>query len=1569
MAQLSDDEETTSSHKVGFSGSEWIDLYAREPTVMLTTFREEASAALGLSIGKLHDVRARPGADNISIYCDVAHPNQWTKEMVQQCLVRYTYPNMWALAARFRTEFAQNGKETDGTLNGNAAYSVNSNDSQANVSEYRILFEGALWHSVLAKHTSEMETVADVDVDNCLQSHFGNQSPTYTLYFRERPKPNGAFLHVRLHISSPDRNTTQSYVDALSSYNFPAVWNLFNAYNQEARDANGRAPETASQRRNGTGNDVRRGGLRPIVANQEEELEHAFALDVSEAMRLPFEAIRNQVFEVGSVFTVRFDIEHPASLAVDDIKTMLENCAFARIWEIYQHYDNSGGIETLTQTGWEAISATGSHGETVSNETTQNAHSHTAMVNTRHRTEFPGDHWDIVYGLHEKDLRDAFVADARDFLGAAVRVVAVHIGSLVVDAYVRHSVTVASSRITELLADAPYTRLWRLYYETVSDSPESGTSTGTREAGRQTDTQRGLPLTVVSNGNADTAIVTTHVVRLEGDDWAAVLSSKQEELEVAVSKDIADATGLPPGSVSNMQLTLGSLVATFDLAHEPSLPASTIDKTLSVYDFPLTQTVRQEITTEMGQRRFSQVTTSHVLHLDEDWTFVVNNERDHLEAAIVGDVCELFGLPLDNVSVKRMIASSGLRVEFEMQHDGETTKQQINEKLQSCGFSRTWALLERNERNGSALTTDAATSHRVTLEGDWASVLRTHQNALQESFTKDVCATTCLPRDAISGLTFSLGSLVAEFSLHHGSNMTQEFLDDSFKRATFPSSRALQQSVAGEGNTAEHVVSRHRVRLDGNGWKHTYGLMPTQVESAFREDVSDATGYVPQDQPFKVEPSSDNVVMDFYLGHPSSVDSDSINSQLANCVFPKTRELYVDEDGSDNVVTSHTVRLEGDDWDRVVSSNLLQLQNAFKTDVAETLSLPLENVSNLVFSLDGLQASFDEQRQAIELDSLHDNESFISLDNEEADVLPSAPLTKRHPRSVRTTSKSRRSCAPAHLRKPWSVPSLCRSSAKPSSPCTTTRASSPWDDDVPVTGKEERESALPKEDDASAEQTNVDLKEALRTDVAHALGVSPSQVRNIRVKCGSLIASFEVANDPNEASNAEKQTSSTTTTSLRRADFTRQTLKETDRRPSRTTRASSPWTTRSRALLSAPPTKRLLHPCVRRAGADAHAHGHPEEAVERAVPVQEQRQAIESLHDNESFISLDNEEPTAALRAADEEAPALRAYDEQEPTLSRTGTPEEAVERAVPVQEQRQAIEPLHDNESFMSLDDDVPVTGKEERECALPSEARVDRYSIELEGSEWYRVIAEEDDATAEQTNVDLKEALRTDVAHALGVSPSQVRNIRVKCGSLIASFEVANDPNEASAAEKQTVLDNYHFLRRADFTRQTLKETDRRPSRTTRASSLDNEEPSAALRAADEEAPALRAYDEQEPTLMRTGTPEEAVERAVPVQEQRQAIESLHDNESFISLDNEEPTSALRAADEEAPALRAYDEQEPTLMRTGTPEEAVERAVPVQEQRQAIEPLHDNESFISLDNEEPTAALRAADEEAPAL
>ncbi|CAG9581011.1 hypothetical_protein_-_conserved [Leishmania major strain Friedlin] len=1207
-----------------------------------------------------------------------------------------------------------------------------------------------------------------------------------------------------------------------------------------------------------------------VVDECPDLLKQEFTSDVCDATALPRTSMQRLVFTAGSLIA-DFQLSH-GGLAKKELNRQLANSPFTRTWALYERVAETRETSPTRATPPAALRASEGFAslEPVEEPAALRAQQEeasalqrvgtpvepqTRLAVTTHRVRLDGDLWARVVDECPDLLKQEFTSDVCDATAlprTSMQRLVFTAGSLIADFQLSHG-GLAKKELNRQLANSPFTRTWALY-ERVAETRETSPTRATPPAAlrasesfaslepveepaalraQQEEALAAVPMTAFEEEapalqRVGTPVepqtrlaVTTHRVRLDGDLWARVVDECPDLLKQEFTSDVCDATALPRTSMQRLVFTAGSLIADFQLSHG-GLAKKELNRQLANSPFTRTWALYERVA-ETRETSPTRATPPAALRASEGFA-----------------------------SLEPVEEPAALRAQQE----------------EAPALQRVGTPVEPQTRL-------AVTTHRVRLDGDlWARVVDECPDLLKQEFTSDVCDATALPRTSMQRLVFTAGSLIADFQLSHG-GLAKKELNRQLANSPFTRTWALYERVAETRETSPTratppaalrasegfaslepveepaalraqqeeapalqrvgtpvepqtrlAVTTHRVRLDGDLWARVVDECPDLLKQEFTSDVCDATA-LPRTSMQRLVLTAGSLIADFQLSH-GGLAKKELNRQLANSPFTRTWALYervaetretsptrvtppaalrasesfaslepVEEPAALRAqqeeapalqrvgtpvepqtrlaVTTHRVRLDGDLWARVVDECPDLLKQEFTSDVCDATALPRTSMQRLVLTAGSLIAYFQLSHGGLAKKELNRQ-------------LANSPFTRtwalyERVAETRETSPTRVT-PPAALRASESFASL-----EPVEEPAALRAQQEEEPvAVPMTAFEKEAPALQRVGTPVEPQTRLAV-------TTHQVRLDGDLWARVVDECPDLLKQ-EFTSDVCDATALPR-------TSMQRLVLTAGSLiayfqlshgglakKELNRQL-----ANSPFT-RTWALYERVAETRETSPT-------------------RATPPA-------ALRASESFASLEPVEEPAALRAQQEEEPVavpMTAFEKEAPALQRVGTPVEPQTRLA------------------------------------------VTTHQVRLDGDLWARVVDECPDL--------LKQEFTSDVCDATALPRTSMQRLVLTAGSLIAYFQLSHGGLAKKELNRQ--LANSPFTRTWALYERVAETRETSPTRVTppaalRASesfaSLEPVEEPAALRAQQEEEPVavpMTAFEKEAPALQRVGTPVE--------------------------------------------------------------------------------------------------------------
>ncbi|SCU72578.1 Flagellar Member 8 [Trypanosoma equiperdum] len=249
------------------------------------------------------------------------------------------------------------------------------------------------------------------------------------------------------------------------------------------------------------------------------------------------------------------------------------------------------------------------------------------------------------------------------------------------------------------------------------------------------------------------------------------------------------------------------------------------------------------------------VTQHRVQFVAENCGHVADETREKVPQALNLDVCDALGISWKCVE-EVTLSPDGRLVTFGVRHSPKMSRADVRSALIAHDFPYTWKVYEPD-----------------TLVEFESGVERT--TAEQKSQATPKATST-------SSIYFSPSSVppfvrVAE---------PQNFVKDSFTISNTASLEVLHTAI-GDGT----VVTKHRVKFNGDNWGAVLEKKRAAFDEAFDADVCDALD-LPRGSVEGITLGSDGLSIDFGVRHPASLHKDEVDHFLSTSEFPAMWNLY-----------------------------------------------------------------------------------------------------------------------------------------------------------------------------------------------------------------------------------------------------------------------------------------------------------------------------------------------------------------------------------------------------------------------------------------------------------------------------------------------------------------------------------------------------------------------------------------------------------------------------------------------------------------------------------------------------
>ncbi|CCD11564.1 unnamed protein product [Trypanosoma congolense IL3000] len=455
-----------------------------------------------------------------------------------------------------------------------------------------------------------------------------------------------------------------------------------------------------------------------------------------------------------------------------------------------------------------------------------------------------------------------------------------------------------------------------------------------------------VPRSEKDGAEREEVVLTRHRLTLSGDSWPDILKENHAAFDEAFDIDICGALGLPRGSVKDAKLGSDGQTVSFGVRHPTSLLKSDVKRALGqcsfenawrlygsprtgitpdaaypplraseeaqppLYDmevstpsvaggcgsFPL-KIVRPRLI-EHGKCSISAntpsvevlrgalydentvVTRHRVKFNGSSWGSILKHRLEELDKALDADVCETVGLPPGSVEGAKYVPD-GLTVSFGVRHSASLHRKSVAELLAKGQFVNIWSLYARYKREGATNGVPHGSS----------------------GATGSIQPTVCSPKNASSHTPSTHHKMVEAVEVPHDvhARPSQPQHQGVLEETTVPlETKEKRADVAGGvsvdtfhttpvGETS--VVTRHRVKLNGDDWPDVFNNQRVAFDDAFDCDVCTSVK-LPRGSVQDVTLGPDGQSVAFGVQHPSSLLRSDVKKALRTCPFTRTLALY-----------------------------------------------------------------------------------------------------------------------------------------------------------------------------------------------------------------------------------------------------------------------------------------------------------------------------------------------------------------------------------------------------------------------------------------------------------------------------------------------------------------------------------------------------------------------------------------------------------------------------------------------------------------------------------------------------
>ncbi|KPI86567.1 hypothetical protein ABL78_4342 [Leptomonas seymouri] len=194
-------------------------------------------------------------------------------------------------------------------------------------------------------------------------------------------------------------------------------------------------------------------------------------------------------------------------------------------------------------------------------------------------------------------------------------------------------------------------------------------------------------------------------------------------------------------------------------------------------------------------------------------------------------------------------------------------------------------------------TAMVCTRHRVGFVGErWPIVLQDERDAFTSAFIKGTADKLGFAPDTVDKVQCDndTGDTIVTFHIKHLSTMPSKNIDVLLRTAPYEDVWKLYYGrVAGASvPRPNEIVSFHRVGFVGNKWRDVMDRDTDRFRDAFVADTAAALHISPQAVQFADYAVAEDIVVDFYVSHPSTESDEVVDDMLDSYDYHRVWSLY-----------------------------------------------------------------------------------------------------------------------------------------------------------------------------------------------------------------------------------------------------------------------------------------------------------------------------------------------------------------------------------------------------------------------------------------------------------------------------------------------------------------------------------------------------------------------------------------------------------------------------------------------------------------------------------------------------
>ncbi|KAG5502196.1 hypothetical protein GH5_05149 [Leishmania sp. Ghana 2012 LV757] len=913
-------EFTSTEHAIYFEGDEWRLVMQNKGEEVVEAVRKDTACALGVSEGDVTDVRTRVEPTALVTTIVVSHSPLQDDELIQEELTKYEYERVWAL-------YCPEGEARRGTKH----------------------FDGLNWARVLE---SEKEGVVQAFCKDTAVAM--NTRPENVEVSDIRTTDEGMEVNYMVNLTSASEEEMRH---TLHTYPYPNVWDYYRVEEEEEK-------VTTLQDCGFEGED-----WDYVWSIKQEAMRRAFAQGVADALGIDpmdIENINMEKSEDGIVLGA--NVSHPLAQDYQTIQQALKDHPFEELWALYETRPYDPGEFTSTE----------------------------------HAIYFEGDEWRLVMQNKGEEVVEAVRKDTACALGVSEGDVTdvrtrVEPTALVTTIVVSHSPLQDDELIQEELTKYEYERVWALYcpegearrgtkhfdglnWARVLESEKEGVvqafckdtavAMNTRpenvEVSDIRTTDEGMEVNYMVNLTSaseeemrhtlhtypypnvwdyyrveeeEEKVTTLQDCGFEGEDWDYVWSIKQEAMRRAFAQGVADALGIDPMDIENinMEKSEDGIVLGANVSHPLAQDYQTIQQALKDHPFEELWALYETRPYDPGEF----TSTEHAIYFEGDeWRLVMQNKGEEVVEAVRKDTACALGVSEGDVTdVRTRVEPTALVTTIVVSHSPLQDDELIQEELTKYEYERVWALYcpEGEARRG--------TKHFDGL--NWARVLESEKEGVVQAFCKDTAvAMNTRPENVeVSDIRTTDEGMEVNYMVNLTSASEEEMRHTLH---TYPYPNVWDYYRVEEEE--EKVTTLQDCGFEGEDWDYVWSIKQEAMRRAFAQGVADALGIDPMDiENINMEKSEDGIVLGANVSHPLAQDYQTIQQALKDHPFEELWALYETRpyDPGEFTSTEHAIYFEGDEWRLVMQNKGEEVVEAVRKDTACALGVSEGDVTDV----------------------------------------------------------------------------------------------------------------------------------------------------------------------------------------------------------------------------------------------------------------------------------------------------------------------------------------------------------------------------------------------------------------------------------------------------------------------------------------------------------------------------------------------------------------------------------------------------------------------------------------------